>query len=144
MNRIAPTFLVTVQLLCLAFLVATGPTIVSSRWLWLELLGLAWGIWAVVVMPRRQWRIFPDVPQGARLVQCGPYRWVRHPMYTAVLVVTGTWVLDHPTLLRGCVWMLLAVVLHAKLKHEETLLQATFPEYAAYARRTKRLIPGVY
>lgn len=144
MNRIVSGFLVTVQLVCLATLVATGPTIVSIRWLWLEVLGLGCGIWAVAVMPPRQWRISPEVPRDACLVRRGPYRWIRHPMYTAVLLVTASWVLEQPSLLRGCVWVLLAMVLHAKLKREETLLRAVFAEYEDYARETKRLIPGVY
>jgi protein-S-isoprenylcysteine O-methyltransferase Ste14 len=44
---------------------------------------------------------------------------------------------------RGIPFVALLLVLHFKARFEERALEARYPEYAAYARRTRRLIPGV-
>jgi len=87
---------------------------------------------------------FPEPRANARLVTRGPYRWVRHPMYTSVLLIALAWVLDQPTFVRALVWLVLLADLLTKLEYEETLLAHRFPEYVAYRKRTQRLIPRVY
>jgi protein-S-isoprenylcysteine O-methyltransferase Ste14 len=92
----------------------------------------------------RQLRITPEPARDARLITSGPYRFIRHPMYSAVLLMTLAVVLSRPTPARLVVWAILFGTLLLKLAHEETLLGRRFPEYAAYRKRTKRLVPFVY
>jgi protein-S-isoprenylcysteine O-methyltransferase Ste14 len=83
-------------------------------------------------------------PQARRLADGGPYRWVRHPLYTAELVaLTGV------CLHSGQAASLLLVPVMALLQTyravaEERLLLCWLPDYLDYRRRTKILIPGVW
>jgi protein-S-isoprenylcysteine O-methyltransferase Ste14 len=65
-------------------------------------------------------------------------------MYSAVLLIALALVLGRLSVARVAVWALLLGVLLVKLDYEETLLARRFPEYTAYRKRTKRLIPFVY
>jgi protein-S-isoprenylcysteine O-methyltransferase Ste14 len=102
------------------------------------------GLWAFQVMGLRQVKIFPEVASHGKLIVLGPYRWVRHPMYTSVLLVTLAWTLGNPLPNRIMLWVALLMTLLVKLRYEERLLMERFPEYDAYRRQTKRLIPFVW
>ena len=99
------------------------------------------GMWAVLTMRIQRLHIFPEVPEGSRLIVHGPYRWIRHPMYTSVLLVTFAWTMTDPRLYRLGLWMMLFGVLWVKLRYEEQLLIQQFPSYGSYQQQTHRLIP---
>jgi len=86
----------------------------------------------------------PYPKDGAALVQGGAYRLVRHPLYSGGLAFALGWALA----VRG--WLTLGYVLALfllldfKARREERWLVARHPEYAAYQRRVRRLIPFVY
>jgi protein-S-isoprenylcysteine O-methyltransferase Ste14 len=136
--------LLGVQLACLAYLLMTGPWLAELPWIWIEIAGLYLGAWAVWTIKLKNLRPLPEPSRQAKLVTRGPYRWIRHPMYTAVLLMTGALVLDAPGRERVGAWLLLVADLLVKLHFEESLLAARFPEYSAYRKRTKRLIPFAY
>ncbi|HEY8135185.1 MAG TPA: isoprenylcysteine carboxylmethyltransferase family protein [Candidatus Limnocylindrales bacterium] len=81
---------------------------------------------------------------SAELVERGIYRFIRHPIYTGlVLAALGGSVYTVSPLAVGLT-ALLAVVLDLKARREEAWLRERFAGYAAYAARTKRFIPGLY
>jgi protein-S-isoprenylcysteine O-methyltransferase Ste14 len=89
-------------------------------------------------------RCFGVLPDVRGLVTRGPYRIVRHPLYlgelTAALgIVIGAqrWA---PAL---AAWLVCVGLQLVRTRYEERSLRAEFPEYAPYADRTKRLIPGL-
>ena len=98
---------------------------------------------AVVALSQLR-RSFSMMAEARRLVTSGPYRFVRHPLYLAEeLAIIGIFMQF------ASAWtaLLLAVQIAFQLRrmhNEEVVLTETFPEYAAYRRRTARLIPGVY
>jgi protein-S-isoprenylcysteine O-methyltransferase Ste14 len=102
------------------------------------------GLWALQIMGLRQVNVFPEVASQGKLIVIGPYRWVRHPMYISVLLVTLAWVLGSPLPYRMLLWVGLVMTLLVKLRYEERLLMERFPEYDAYRRQTKHLIPFVW
>lgn len=110
----------------------------------MEILGLGLGVWAIAAMRPGKFNIVPDVISGGRLVVRGPYRYVRHPMYAGLLLVTLPLLIDTFTILRLSVWILLCADLLLKLTYEEKLLATHFPDYVLYQKETKRLIPGVW
>ena len=137
--------LLAVQFACMIALLATGPWWANAPgWLLVEVLGLALGAWAILVMGPTRTNAVPDPRPDARLVERGPYAVIRHPMYTAVLLVFGALAFDAPSPLRLALWGVLLVDLLVKLHYEERLLDARLPGYAAYRARTKRLVPGLY
>ena len=106
-------------------------------------------VWLVNAAARRlgkQWALAARLVEGHELIQDGPYRIVRNPIYTGMfgmLLATG---------LAAAQWipLLIAIVLfiagtYIRMRTEERLLSAAFgSEFEAYARRVPALIPGIY
>ncbi len=137
--------LVLLQFALILLIVIGGPIAHSqSLFLCLQLPALVLGVWALVKMGKKQLSVLPQPLRHSVLRNDGPYRFIRHPMYTAVLLFCLGSVLQHPNAGRLICWLLLQTVLVIKINYEETLLLRTFPTYAAYARRTARLFPGIW
>lgn len=83
----------------------------------------------------------PEPRPDAALVTTGPYRWVRHPVYTGVLTTAVGWALLFPSWWTCLATGALVGWLSAKSRYEESLLRETYPDYAAYAARTPRFLP---
>lgn len=137
--------LVLVQLLCLALIALTGPLFATNPVL-LLLEGAAGflGLWAIWTMGIDNLNVTPDVKQRARLVTNGPYRYIRHPMYSALLAGGLALVLDVFSPVRLSLWLVLFVDLLIKLSYEERLLGRDLEGYSEHMQRTKRLLPFVF
>ena len=115
------------------------------QWLGLALLGGGvLVIFAGLVTLGRALTPFPHPRNGARLVTRGVFRRVRHPVYAGVLVCAIGWALVWLSIAGVAYSALLAVFFDRKARREERWLRSRFPEYAAYARRVRRFIPGIY
>lgn len=116
----------------------------AATGLGLFLLGTVLGI-AVWRALGRWYAPDPDVLPGQRLITSGPYRLVRHPMYTALLLALPAL----PLLLRSLWGLALSLVLIVptlvlRIREEERLLLAVFgDEYQEYMTHTWRLVPFV-
>ena len=81
-----------------------------------------------------------------KLVQCGPYRWIRHPLYLAAIIWTIGWPLIIKSLigsLSGLCFVLPAI--HKRMIIEELLMRQAFgKEYIDYQNKTWRLLPFIY
>lgn len=83
----------------------------------------------------------PAPRPGAMLVVVGLYRWMRHPIYTGVLVAAVGWSALLPSWWTVGATVALALLLTAKSGYEETLLRQRHADYAGYARTTPRFVP---
>jgi protein-S-isoprenylcysteine O-methyltransferase len=107
--------------------------------------GVSIAIWARRILGRN-WSGYVMIKQDHELIQRGPYRYIRHPIYTGlILALAGTVLALIPTeegFLLVLVWI---VAFYIKARHEEHLLTQEFGEqYAEYKRRVKgALIPFV-
>jgi protein-S-isoprenylcysteine O-methyltransferase Ste14 len=86
----------------------------------------------------------PRPSEKTTLIETGPYRIVRHPMYGGgVLMALGWALLVHSFLTIGYA-LLLFIFAHFKSRREERWLVEKFPKYADYQKRVPKLIPFVY
>ena len=137
--------LVFIQFAAIVAILVTGPLWTAAVGLRiLEGAGLALGLWALLAMRLANLHILPDVRPNAQLVQRGPYRLIRHPMYSALLLTTLPLLVDHFSWVRLLFWLVLLSDLLIKLHYEERLLTASYPNYPAYQQQTKRLVPFIY
>ena len=108
-----------------------------------DLLVVTGNIFAMIVLLQLG-RSFSILPEGRRMVTRGSYAVVRHPLYLAEAVATLGVAINFLSL-----WALLLIASQfalqiARIHYEEKVLRQHFPAYEAYARKTPRLIPGVY
>lgn len=137
--------LVLIQFGALALIALTGPWIAEGFLLQvIEGIGLGIGLWAIATIRIGNFNLTPNVKQDGQLVQTGPYQFIRHPMYLALLLVTLALVLSYFSPLRLGAWVILAVDLIVKIGFEEQLLTTHYASYLHYQQQTDRLIPFVY
>ena len=82
-------------------------------------------------------------PTAGGLVTTGPYRWLRHPIYAAILYFIWATALDHRSYYAIAAAGLVTAGAIVRMYAEETLLISKYPEYATYRARTARVIPFV-
>lgn len=100
-------------------------------------------IWARRTFGKRSFHLAAD-PTAGGLVQSGPYKYVRHPIYAAVLLFTCSGIIAHPAVLNALAGVLVLIGAEIRMRCEELLVRIHYPEYDEYASRTKRLIPFIY
>jgi len=134
--------------LVLVRIVAYGHAFTHNAWLQgiglaVFLLGLALAVWARVYLGRN-WGGPMTRKDEPELVTTGPYRTIRHPIYTGIILATvGT------TIAVSLYWLIAVVVLGAYFIYsavtEERYLAETFPDtYPGYKRSTKMLVPFIF
>ncbi len=103
-------------------------------------LGLALVVWAVLVFGRG---VTPSpMPSGkAQLQTRGPYRWIRHPMYTGVIILMAGSALGRRNWLAAVLWIVLVTFFITKMRWEERRLVETYPGYHSYRMTVPALVP---
>jgi protein-S-isoprenylcysteine O-methyltransferase Ste14 len=110
--------------------------------IFIQLCSIALMIWARITFGARSFHAGANTTEG-KLVTNGPYRWLRHPIYAAVIYFFGGCVISYPFLLAIIAYLLIIGGLVVRMILEEKALMATYADYAAYSLRTKRVIPFV-
>jgi protein-S-isoprenylcysteine O-methyltransferase Ste14 len=139
--------LILVILLLARVRVFKGHAAISNPWLQgiglaLFLLGLALAVWARVYLGRN-WGMPMSQKDDPELVTTGPYRSIRHPIYSGIiLAMIGT------TIAASLYWLIAVVLLGAYFIYsaivEERFMARRFPDsYPEYKRSTKMLIPFI-
>ena len=105
--------------------------------------GLAFALWARMLLGGN-WSSSVTIKRDHELVVDGPYRWVRHPIYTGILVALAGTALAVGEWRAALAVVFAAAAFWRKLRIEEALMRRQFGDtYAQYAARVPALIPFV-
>jgi protein-S-isoprenylcysteine O-methyltransferase Ste14 len=122
-----------------AFLSGQAP---AGAWV-LSAIGVVVGVWAVSTNRPGNFNIRPSPRAGASLIQQGPYRWIRHPMYTAVMACGTAAAWASSGWLAWLTLGALVAVLVTKAVLEERWMLMAHPGYAAYRQKTRWFLPWI-
>jgi protein-S-isoprenylcysteine O-methyltransferase Ste14 len=109
----------------------------------LQLIAVALMLWARVTFGRRSFHAAAN-PTAGGLVTTGPYRFIRHPIYTAVCLFGWGPIVVHLSLVSVGLGILLLLGALMRMVCEEQLVKQKYPEYVEYAEVTKRMIPYLF
>jgi len=144
-NPIRSWVLVVLQALSLLYLAVSAP-VISHRadyQIW-QLSGLFISISGLLGLSWHSFSVFPEPKKTGRFISSGIYRFIRHPMYAGILIISFVLVWEYYSIWRLATWIILGFVFVLKIQREEQLLEASFPEYEAYKQNTNRLIPFIW
>ena len=117
----------------------------ALRWIGAALtaIGIAFAIWARVNLGRN-WSSHPAAKEHHQLVTTGPYAYVRHPIYSGILLAAlGTAVTS--SIFGVGMFIFITIAFAWRMNKEERIMLQLFPEqYPEYRKRTKRLVPFVW
>ena len=116
---------------------------------WLRWLGVAPSVVGFILLEwshralGRNWSDQPRITRAQQLVQNGPYKWIRHPIYAGFLLILGSTLLISSNWLAGGAWIS-SVALDGAVRmryKEQAMLQRFGAEYQEYKRRTGAILP---
>jgi len=116
---------------------------------WIRMAGIAISLIGFILRPLAQnalgssWSDTPRMLEGQTLITSGPYRRIRHPIYTAFLLILGSTLFISANWLIGLSWTFMTLLeISSRIRFEENLMSEYFSDqYREYIRRTCRLFP---
>ena len=145
-NQLQAWSYVFVQALLLVFLLfldrKIGPQVHRFEILGriLEWLGII-GVLVCAASLRSSLTVVPIPKEDGQLSTTGLYRYVRHPMYSSVIIFALGIGLNSGSLIKYLLVLFLYLLFYAKSVYEERYLKLKYPGYADYAKRIPRFIP---
>lgn len=117
--------------------------------LWLRWLGIAIALIGFALLQWSQntlgknWSDTPRMMQEQSLITTGPYQYIRHPIYTAFILILGSTLLISSNWLIGLAWTGMTVLeVFSRIGFEENLMLEYFgDQYRNYRKKTGRLFP---
>lgn len=134
-------------------LLATLMLQVGNRWSTLRIdhmsaglltLAVLLAVWALSANKLGNFKIVPEPKQGGKLIIHGPYHYIRHPMYTSLLLFAAACALIIDGWWAWFNWLALLMVLVFKAAIEEHYLLKHFSQYDEYTKHSKRFIPWLF
>lgn len=137
--------LVTIQFTCLALLMVFTDWLALPWWT-LVLIGISGflAFWAMAAMKLGNFNVVPYPVEQGVLVTAGPYKVIRHPMYTSIFIFALALLAGQFDYIKLAISCALIGGLVVKMLFEESLLVKHFTGYKAYMQKTKRVIPFVW
>jgi len=109
----------------------------------LQVIAVALMAWARVTFGRRSFHATAN-PTAGGLVTTGPYRYIRHPIYTAACLFCLGGIVTHLSWQSAALGALLFLGALTRIFCEERLLKQSYLDYLQYSKTTKRMIPYVF
>lgn len=104
--------------------------------------GLFVAIWARRTLAGN-WSGNVTLKEDHQLIRTGPYRYVRHPIYTGILLMCIAPPIQFGWLHYWLGFAVICVGVWVKLRQEEGVMRQHFPEYADYRKQVKAIVPFV-
>jgi len=120
------------------YVISENPAIIG-----IQVLSFFLMIWARITFKSRSFHLTADTTEG-ELVTSGPYRWLRHPIYAAVIYFGWACFISFPKTETLIAVIFITGGLFLRMLLEEKALIKTYPEYVEYSKQAKRLIPFIY
>lgn len=140
--------LVSIQLVL--FIVYTIPVGWSLEFfLWFKIFGWVMAFFGFIVLALALLQLnknlspFPTPKNSAVLIQNGLYAWVRHPIYSGILLLFFGYGIYQDSLFKIVITISLWVLFYFKTQYEELQLQLKFPKYVVYKKNTGRFFPTI-
>jgi len=106
----------------------------------LLLAGTAWAVWSLRFLGRN----LSVLAQARDVVDHGPYRWIRHPLYAGEIVSALGLAIAAGSAAAAGLWLALCALQAYRALREEQVLLGALPGYRAYRTRTAALLPGIF
>ena len=137
--------LVTIQFTCLALLAIFTNWFNLPGWVFILLAVSGFlAFWAIVAMRPGNFNIVPTPVEEGIMVSGGPYKRIRHPMYTSIFIFAFALLAGQFDYIKLIISLVLVTGLVIKMLFEEDLLCKHYPGYKAYMKKTKRVIPFLW
>ena len=127
------------------------PALFTNTWiaepeylLVIQIAGAFLGFWAILAMSRSKLNVTPVPLEASLLIMNGPYKVIRHPMYTSLMMMLLPMLSTNASLVNILVFIVFMGNQMLKMLYEEALLRVRFPEYVTYSEKTWRLLPWVF
>jgi len=138
------TVLGSVAGIILRFLnIGLSTTLVQWIGMGITIIGLGLREWALIKLGRFFSRTI-QIETEHKIIHDGPYKWIRHPAYTGMILIYAGFILSIGTWIGAIVTTLIVTIsLFYRIKIEEKILLEAFGnEYREYMSKTWRLFPG--
>lgn len=137
--------LVALQFACIIILLFNDASIFDhGLGLLFAVIGVGIGSWALIHNDFYNFNITPELKAHGKLIKNGPYKFSRHPMYLALLLIMFGVTISVNEVFDYFVFLILFGVLYIKSLREEYLWNLKSKEYKHYQEKTKMFIPFVF
>ena len=137
--------LLTLQLLCMGYIVFTGSIVTGNIVvLSFEVFALFLVVWTLWTIKFDKFSLLKQSTKKSRLVPKGPFVYIRHPIYTALIILSTSWIYTQINIPRVLVWIILMVSVVLTIIYYEHILSKNVSDFGLYKQRTYRIIPFIY
>lgn len=137
--------LVFLQFACFAYFVFYENLLVNNTLIGIQIIGFTLSIWAIIIMRIGNFNVQPEVKLNAIFITKGPYKMIRNPMYSGLILFFSANIISDFSFFSLAVFIILIVVFLSKIEMEEEFLNEKFgAQYVNYKKITYRLVPYIY
>jgi len=144
MIKLVSKFGLLITILIILYLFISGNVFTSSPFVIAgQLLAVGLNVWARLAFKKGQFSINAEPKEGT-LLNTGPYKIIRHPMYAAALLFIWSSILGHLSIANVIIGLVGTSVAIIRIIVEEKFLKSKYSGYIQYTQKTKRIIPFIF